>query len=157
VEQNLAGFSGTYFIGNVNSKTDVTINPKPVIFPGVSFSDQPTEKAFLAALKTEKSTPSAANEAVVQGFGVPATCFDSNNGIAPIAPNLSDTSGTSLGGVCYPSINMDPWTDPATGKHLSGSLFGGTAGSDGLPDGNPDPTRNYQALEFEVNKSLSHN
>ncbi len=39
----------------------------------------------------------------------------------------------------------------------TGALFGGEAGSDGKPDGYPDPERNYQAIEIEVNKSFSHN
>jgi len=156
VEQNLAGFHGAYFIGNVGPNTDVTVNPKPVIFPGVRFSDKTKEAAFLAALKSEKATPSAATETTLEGYGVPPTCFDSNNGIAPIAPSLTDTLGTSLGGVCYPSINMDPWTN-SSGKHLAGALFGGEGQPDGSPDGNPAATRNYQAIEIEVNKSLSHN
>jgi hypothetical protein len=48
----------------------------------------------------------------------------------------------------------------------SSALFGGESGSscpgtplacDGVPDGFENPTRNYQAVEIEINKSLSHN
>jgi hypothetical protein len=156
VEQNLAGFAGAYFIGNVGKATDVTVNPKEVTFSGVSFTDTTKEAAFLAALKSEKTTPSAVTEAALVADGIPSKCFDSNNGIAPIVPNLTNTLGTSLGGACFPSVNNDPWTKP-TGGHISGSLFGGEAQSDGNPDGNPNPQRNYQAIEIEVNKAMSHN
>jgi hypothetical protein len=37
------------------------------------------------------------------------------------------------------------------------ALFGGEAQPDGKPDGYPDPKREYQAIEIEVNKSMSHN
>ena len=157
VEQGDAGFAGAYFIGNVNSKTDVTVNPKPVTFPGINFPNTTTEKAFLAALASEQSTPSAVTETALEGFGVPASCFDSNNGIAPIDPNETNTYGTSLGGVCFPSITGAPWTTGGVTAPTSSGVYGGTAGSDGKPDGYPDPERNYQAIEIEVNKSLSHN
>jgi hypothetical protein len=39
----------------------------------------------------------------------------------------------------------------------STALFGGEPIPDGTPDGYPDPVRNYQAVEIEINKSLSHN
>jgi hypothetical protein len=42
-------------------------------------------------------------------------------------------------------------TDPATGA----ALFGGEAIPDGKSDGFPDPVRNYQAVEIEVNKAFS--
>jgi len=157
VEQGDANFAGAYFIGNPNSKTDVTINPKPVIFPGINFSSVPQETAFLTALASEKATPSAATETTLEGFGVPAGCFDSNNGMAPIVPNETNTYGASLGGACFPSINGQPWTTGGVTAKLSSGVYGGTAGSDGIPDGYPDPSRNYQAIEIEVNKSLSHN
>jgi len=42
-------------------------------------------------------------------------------------------------------------TDPSTGL----PAFGGEPFPDGKPDGFPDPVRNYQAVEIEVNKSFS--
>jgi hypothetical protein len=156
VEQQLAGFSGSYFIGNPSKTTDVVVNSKEVTFPGVSFSNTVQEAAFLAALKSEEGAPSAATEAILQADGIPATCFDSNNGIAPIKPIVTNTLGASLGGACFPSVNDNPWTD-SSGKHLTGALFGGEAGADGVPDGYPNPERNYQAIEIEINKALSHN
>jgi len=157
VEQGDAGFAGAYFIGNVNSKTDVTVNPKPVTFSGISFSDQTKEAAFLAALNAEQNTPSAVNQTALEGFGVPANCFDSNNGIAPIVPIETDTFGNPLGGACFPSITGAPWTTGGKTASLKSGVYGGTAGSDGKPDGYPDPSRNYQAIEIEVNKAFSHN
>ena len=157
VEQGDAGFAGAYFIGNPNSKTDVTVNPKPITFPSINFSNTVTETAFLAALASEQKTPSATTETALEGFGVPANCFDSNNGIAPIVPIETDTFGNPLGGVCFPSINGQPWTSGGQTASLKTGVYGGTAGSDGKPDGYPDPSRNYQAIEIEVNKSLSHN
>jgi len=157
VEQGDAGFTGAYFIGNPSSKTDVTINPKPVTFPGINFSNVTTQTAFLAALASEQKTPSAATETTLEGFGVPAGCFDTNNGLAPIVPNETNTFGASLGGACFPSINGQPWTSGGATAPLSSGVYGGTAGSDGIPDGYPDAQRNYQAIEIEINKSLSHN
>jgi len=157
VEQGDAGFPGAYFIGNVNSKTDVTVNPKPVTFPGINFSNQATQTAFLATLKSEQATPSAATETTLEGFGVPANCFDSNNGIAPIDPNETNTFGTSLGGVCFPSITGAPRTTGGTTASLNSGVYGGAAGSDGKPDGYSDPQRNDQAIEIEINKAFSHN
>lgn len=156
VEQQLAGFSGSYSIGNPSKSTDVVVNAKEVTFPGVSFPNKVTQAAFEAALKAEQTGPSSANETALEGFGVPASCFDSANGIAPIVPNIDNTLGTSLGGACFPSVNDNPWTNP-NGSHVSGALFGGEAGADGSPDGYPNPQRNYQAIEIEVNKSMSHN
>jgi hypothetical protein len=175
VEQGDAGAAGAYFIGNVGSKTDVTVNPKPVVFPGITFSNQATETAFLTALKADQLNPSAGTQAALEGFGVPAGCFDSNSDLAPIAPNETNTFGTSLGGVCFPSVN-DPGTwstantkcGGTTGNVCgtagfptlvpeNGALFGGEAQPDGNPDGYPDASRNYQAIEIEINKSFSHN
>jgi len=52
---------------------------------------------------------------------------------------------------------MNPYIDPATGKKLAGANFGGEIGSDGIPDGNANPIRQYQAVEFEINKGLGRN
>ena len=61
------------------------------------------------------------------------------------ALNLTDTTGAILGSACFPAVNS------------AGTLFGGEATPDGNPDGYSDPKREYQAIEFEVNKSMSHN
>jgi hypothetical protein len=138
IEQSLAGQAGAYFIGNPSKTTDVTVNPNPVKFTGTT---------------------------------LPGACVDSNGVPTPYsATNLTTSLGAALGSICYPSVNEpNTWSVPCgtagtTGACLAGSfvvdpnaLFGGEAQSDGTPDGYPNATRNYQAIEIEVNKSLSHN
>lgn len=67
---------------------------------------------------------------------------------APINSPVSDSLGNvvSTQGVCF---NPDPNALTATGA------FGGDLGPDGIPDGFVNPIRNYQAVEFEVNKAFS--
>ncbi len=143
IEQSLAGQAGAYFIGNPGKNTDVTVNPNPVKFSGAA---------------------------------LPSQCVDSNGFSTPYsATNLTTSLGTALGSICYPSVNEPTtWSIPnpacgGTGQPACGTtafpsfvvdpnaLFGGEAQPDGTPDGYPDATRNYQAIEIEVNKSLSHN
>ncbi len=74
-------------------------------------------------------------------------------GIAPLVvtgpiqdANLNVVSNQS---VCF---SADP-------KHLSSdasTIFGGDVGPDGISDGFAAPVRNYQAVEFEVNKGFSN-
>ena len=156
VEQILSGEFGTYFIGNPGKNTDITVNPNPVTFPTIPASTQGSV-AFTNAVKAEQTTPSAGNVAALEAYGFPSACFDSNNSLTPdFNPGLYTSLGAPVGGVCYPSVNDQPWTD-SSGNVLKGALFGGEGQSDGLPDGYPNAIRNYQAIEIEVNKSLSHN
>jgi hypothetical protein len=162
IEQSLAGIPGTYFIGNPNKNTDVTVNPNPIVFSqGALF------------------TPGAAG-ANGQPTGYPAGCYDSNGNITPyIDLNVQNSiqvaqgTGATLGSVCYPSVNDNSWTTfngkctagsppncPSGQTPLSittGALFGGEAQPDGQPDGYLSPVRNYQAVEIEINKQFSHN
>ena len=175
IEQSLSGQAGAYFIGNPTPRTDVTVNPKPVTFTSVSASTQGS-KAFSNALLNEQLNPSASNMAALAAFGIPTSCFDSNNALTPnLAPGLFNTFGTPVGGVCYPSVNdpttwsmANPKCGGTTGQACgvkgfptlvpeTGALFGGEGQPDGISDGLPPATRNYQAIEIEVNKSLSHN
>jgi len=97
------------------------------------------------------------NEITFQGSTLPAACIDANGNATPyVAPDVSDTFGNILGSACFPSVNMNPWTD-ASGNLLPGALFGGEFQADGKPDTYKDPKREYQAVEFEVNKGFSHN
>ena len=115
------------------------------------------QKLFNAAVKADQSAPSAANMAAVEAFGIPASCFDSGSALTPsFVQGLSDTFGNDLGGACFPSVNMNPWAD-SSGKTLTGALFGGEAQSDGTPAGNLNHKHEYQAIEIEVNKAMSHN
>jgi hypothetical protein len=50
---------------------------------------------------------------------------------------------------------LNPWE--SGGTTLAGALFGGEPTPDGKPDGYPNATRIYQAIEIEINKALSHN
>jgi len=174
IEQNLTGQPGTYFIGNPGKNTDVTVNPQPVTFAAVPASTQGS-KAFTTALQNEQLSPSASNMAALQAYGIPASCFDSKNALTPnFAAGLFNTFGTPVGGICYPSLNDNPWTMPnpkcggTTGNTcgtvgfptlvpLTGALFGGEGMPDGIPDGYPNAIRNYQAIEIEINKAMSHN
>lgn len=54
-----------------------------------------------------------------------------------------DYKGNSLGNVCY----------AANGKNGQPA---GNPGADGVPDGFPDPIRNYKAVEIELNKRFSN-
>jgi hypothetical protein len=82
--------------------------------------------------------------------------LDSNGNPGVVIPNVQDTFGNFLGSACFPSVNMNPWTD-SSGNNLPGALFGGEPQADGKPDSYPDPRREYQAIEIEVNKAMSHN
>jgi len=58
-------------------------------------------------------------------------------------PEVDDYLGNPLGGICYAALgkNGKPAGDP---------------GADGVPDGFPDPIRNYKAVEIELNKRFSN-
>jgi hypothetical protein len=106
------------------------------------------------------------------GAPTPAGCFDSNGNPTPFFSGPMYTSynfatgGPSVGQACFPAVNMNPWTD-ASGNVLPGALFGGefyggacpTLAGRSLckPDLYPNAVRNYQAVEFEVNKTFSDN
>jgi hypothetical protein len=175
IEQSLAGQSGNYFIGNPGKNSDITVNPNPLVFSqGAQFT--PTGVPCTAPGK-----PNGCNPAISYETGFAAGCYDSNGVLTPYtAVNLQTSLQAAnnngyLGTVCYPSVN-DPttWSIPnpkcgGTGQPACGTtgnpafvvdpnaLFGGEPQPDGNPDGYPNAIRNYQAIEIEVNKSLSHN
>jgi hypothetical protein len=127
IEGDQAGLGQFYGIGNITAATDFGVNANEIVFS-----------------KGAASTT------------IPAACFDKNNNQAPTALDLTDTFGNILGSACFPSVNLNPWTD-SSGNVLPAALFGGEIGADGKPDGFNDPKREYQAVEFEVNKPLSQN
>lgn len=59
------------------------------------------------------------------------------------ASEVEGAGGVPVADICFPE------TSPGSG------LFGGEFQPDGLPDGFPQPTRNYRAVEIEVNKAFS--
>jgi Carboxypeptidase regulatory-like domain len=131
VEAGLAGLSQTYVIGNPSGSTDFVVNPNEITF-GLGTT-------------LPANTP------------LPAACVDKNGNATPFSLlNVTNTFGQVQGSVCFPSVNLNPWTD-SSGNLLPNALFGGEVGSDGQPDGFVNPSRIYQAVEIEVNKAFSHN
>ena len=170
------GGSLNYFIGNPNAQQDVFTNPNETPFGAVDQTPGPCAAdpsgiagAFNCAVETATQNPSQANSmALENNFGFPASCIDGNNVPTPfVAPNVGDTFGKVLGSVCMPSVNQqNTWTIPNPNFGQPGeppfilnpnALFGGELQPDGKPDTYKDPKREYQAVEFEVNKSFSHN
>jgi hypothetical protein len=97
------------------------------------------------------------NEITFQGGTIPAACIDKNGNKTPyVALDQADTFGNVVGSVCFPAVNMNPWTD-SSGNLVTGALFGGEVQPDGKPDSYKSAKRKYQAVEIEVNKSFSHN
>ena len=133
IEAAFAGLPQTYVIGNPSGTSDFVVNPN--------------EHAFSQGVAFNPANFTAAN--------FPA-CFDQNGAAAPHVFNLQDTFGDILGSACFPSVNLNPWTN-SSGGILPGALFGGEVGKDGNPDGFVNPNREYQAVEIEVNKAFSHN
>ena len=81
------------------------------------------------------------------GAAIPAACVDTagvvdgHPGSVPfLITGVTDYLGNVLGNVCY---EPDP--------------LAGTPGSDGIPDGFPDPVHIYRSVEVEVNKRFSDN
>jgi hypothetical protein len=170
-----------YFIGNPNAAQDIFVNPNEQTFNGVNETQIACPAlggnagTFDCALATAEQTPSAANSAALEALGFPSSCIDKNNNPTPyVAPNVANTFGTILGSACFPGVNTSTWVDPATGKLLPDctsqaeskiplgqpgacAAFGGEFYADGKPDTYKNPERIYQAVEFEVNKSFSHN
>jgi hypothetical protein len=69
-------------------------------------------------------------------------------GGAPSLDPIQDSLGNTVANraVCF---NADPNALTRAG------VYGGDLGPDGIPDGFVNPVRNYQAVEFEVNKAFS--
>ena len=146
IEGNNASLAQFYGIGNVSAAADFGVNANEIVFSkGVADP----------------------------GGALPAACIDSNGFPAPNAIDETDTFGNIFGSACFPSVNQpttwsipnpkcghpgQPACTPANAFVVDpNALFGGEIGSDGKPDGFNDPSREYQAVEFEVNKGLSHN
>jgi hypothetical protein len=177
----LNGGGLNYFIGNPNAQQDIFVNPNEQTFGAVDNTTQApcadeggaVIGAFDCAVRHAINNPSAINAAAVEAMGLPASCVDSNHQPTPyIAPNVANTFGTVLGSACFPAVaadpggawmmlnpNYDPVNHPRRPKYipLTGALFGGEFQPDGKPDTYKNPSRIYQAIEFEVNKSFSHN
>ena len=132
----------------------------------------PNEIVFDQGILVPKSAQTAAN--------LPAACRDSHGQPTPFVVynqqtgiDASGGTGVIAGSACFPAVNTSTWTVQASpgvfallpdctnvadskvpGKCAS---FGGEFYADGKPDTYRDPKREYEAVEFEVNKSFSHN
>ena len=175
-----------YFIGNPNAKQDIFVNPNELVFGGsgactgssngLTSDCTPLGAGFAAAFTAAQKAPSAATTAALEAQGFPAGCIDSNNFPTPFtAPDQSNTFRTILGSACFPAVNTGTWSTPNTKAgnpfvllpdctNLADSkvpgtcaAFGGEFYPDGKPDTYKDPKREYEAVEFEVNKAFSHN
>jgi hypothetical protein len=124
-----------YTLGNPSDKLAVFVTPNEITW-----------------MPTDPTNPNAS---------APAGCFDSNGNITPYTSgSMYNTFGVLQGAACFPAVNMNPWTD-SEGGTLSGALFGGEFFPNGCPYCKPglypNAQRNYQAVEFEVDKSFSNN
>jgi hypothetical protein len=81
----------------------------------------------------------------IYASGATSPCGAAAPSLDPIQDSLGNTVSATQA-VCF---NADPKALTATGA------FGGDLGPDGIPDGFVNPVRNYQAVEFEVNKAFS--
>ncbi len=174
VEQfNALAYNGgglNYFIGNPNARQDIFVNPNEVIFSQGATFTPPTDGAG----NVLPLTP--INQGAYLAAGMPASCFDSAgygtpyvaynqfNGYAAVTPG-----STPAGSACFPAVNTNNWTN-ASGNLLPDctnfkqsqtpgacAAFGGEFYPDGKPDTYKDPKREYEAVEFEVRKSFTHN
>ncbi len=162
-----------YFIGNPNAKQDIFVNPNEIVFSQGATFVAPTDASGNALPLTP------ANESAYLAAGMPAGCFNSLGfGTPYVAYNqftgFAAANGSSVpaGSACFPAVNTNTWTDasgnllptnvtdPANCNNIKAAgcaFFGGEFFPDGKPDTYKDPKREYEAVEFEVNKSFSHN
>src|SRR5216683_812269 len=154
VEEFNSGVPLTYSIGNPNAAQDIFVNPNEIVF-GVG------------------------QQVATDGSALPAACKDANGNPTPyvsynqITGLTAVNGGAVAGSACFPAVNTKIWID-ASGNLLPGctslaqskipfgqagdcAAFGGEFYGDGKTDTYRDPKREYEAVEFEVNKSFSHN
>lgn len=135
------GGSYSYVLGNPSSKQAIYVTPNEITW-----------------MPTNAANPNA---------NAPAGCFDGNGNITPYTSgSMFDTFGNLIGAACFPAVNgvanviPDP-NNPGGFIANPAALFGGEYFPKGCqychPGLYPDPQRNYQAVEFEVNKSFGNN
>jgi Carboxypeptidase regulatory-like domain len=129
------GGSYSYVIGNPSAQQSIFVTPNEITW-------MPAD-------------PANANA------DAPSGCFDANNNITPYTSGpMYNTFGVLQGAACFPAVNGLLNTDP-------NALFGGEYFPTNCPQVSgrtlchpglyPNVQRNYQAVEFEVNKSFSNN
>jgi hypothetical protein len=171
VEEFNSGVPLTYSIGNPNAAQDIFVNPNETVFGAGTTVDA---AGIEAAIDANNANPTAATAKALTDMGFPAACIDSNNFATPyVAFNQTDgvtavTGGNPAGSVCFPGVNSNTWSNasgllPSCTNRADSKVpgkcaaFGGEFYGDGKPDTYRDPKREYEAVEFEVNKSFSHN
>jgi len=152
VEEFNSGVPLTYSIGNPNAAQDIFVNPNEIVF-GVG------------------------QQVATDGSALPKACIDSLGHPTPFVAYNQITGVTAVNGgaiagsACFPAVNTNTWTDASGNllptaatnptkcnsvKAAGCAFFGGEFLPDGKPDTYRDPKREYEAVEFEVNKSFSH-
>jgi hypothetical protein len=102
--------------------------------------------------------------------GLPAACGPGDFNLFPVTNSLGTpvTDGQGHDAVCFEEkvtndlgpvpIGVDGCQTDQFGNTIPGACpQAGSVQADGIPDGFADPVRRYWAVEFEVNKTFSHN
>ncbi len=174
-----------YVIGNPNAAQDIFVNPNEIVFGAVDETPTPcaaaggaTIGAFDCTFATAQQNPTQANILALEAAGFPSACVDANSNVTPyVATNQSNgfnaaSNGPVSGSACFPAVNTKTWIDSSGnllpdctslkqskipfGQPGNCAAFGAEFYGDGKPDTYKDPKREYEAVEFEVNKSFSH-
>jgi hypothetical protein len=135
-EGALAGVVQQFSIANISKNQDIFTNALP--HPFVATTD---------AMGNVTNTPAACNGSDFQLFPV------TNSLGAAVTDSLGNTA------VCFTEDPAFAGTPNARAIGILGpdGPDAGAVVADGIPDGFADPVRKYWAVEFEVNKTFSHN
>ncbi len=187
VEEFNSGVPLTYVIGNPNAAQDIFVNPNETLFGLGTTVNQAGIEAAIDANNANPTAANAAALVAMgypascidsNNYATPFVAFNQTSGVNAV------TGGPPAGSVCFPSVNGATWSTPnpnfdptqpvseANPKSVllpgctsnaqskvpgACAAFGGEFYPDGKPDTYKDPKREYEAVEFEVNKSFSHN
>jgi carboxypeptidase family protein len=151
VEEILATGAYNYFIGNPSASFAHFVTPNEITW-------MPTAaevSAYQAAL-----AGGAASIVADAALGPPAGCFDSGGNLTPFNSGpVYDTFKTLRGAACFPAVNGVLNTSSSAlvgGEYYPGACPKGPGGRSLCQPGlYPNVQRNYQAVEFEVNKTFS--
>ena len=145
--QAVAGNGGSYsyVIGNPSASLAHFVTPNEITW---------TPTAAQIAAYNVASDPSL--------LGPPSGCFDSGGNLTPFNSGpMYNTFGVLQGAACFPAVNGALNTSPTAlfgGEYFPGACPATSSGRSYCRPGlYPNAVRNYQAIEFEVNKSLSSN
>jgi hypothetical protein len=140
------GGSYSYVIGNPNAQQAIFVTPNEI-----TWTPTPVQVAAYNAA----AAAGTSGAALYETLGPPSGCFDSASNLTPFNSGpMYNTFGALQGAACFPAVNGVLNTDPT-------ALFGGEYFPHGCPYCKaglyPNPERNYQAVEFDLNKSFSNN